>query len=65
MPGNPVELPRPLTQGEDCLRGGMVDTVDLKSIALTGVPVRVRPEVFHQIFCFWMITVSIEWQWIL
>lgn len=23
----------------------MVDTVDLKSIALTGVPVRIRPEV--------------------
>jgi hypothetical protein len=29
-----------------CRRGGMVDTADLKSVALKGVPVRVRPAVF-------------------
>lgn len=41
----PLQFP-PLQQAKQCRRGGMVDTADLKSVALKGVPVRVRPAVF-------------------
>ena len=42
-------LSSPASVKKQCRRGGMVDTADLKSVALKGVPVRVRPAVFFQL----------------